>query len=100
MESFQVVVNNDNDCDIRKELLRVKIYLGKLEERLGKTYSLGLYNTYVLIPYKEHKIDGVKGYLVLDNLGNEVQVTIKILSNKGVEIFSNVNMNNLTITLF
>jgi hypothetical protein len=63
-------------------------------------YKAPLYGYTTTIYQYNHKISSIRGTLVLDQDGNQVFISIKILSDQSVQCTSNIDMTNLTLYLF
>ena len=68
--------------------------------KLGFVYKQELSGFQVIIQQIKHTLIIIRGYLVVDSAGNEVEIHFKLLSSFGVEITSNIDMTGLTIYLF
>lgn len=63
-------------------------------------YKVALSGLIFTVQQYVHKINNIRGSLVLDSDGNEVFVHIRILSDQSVEVTSNIDMTGLTLYLF
>jgi len=78
-------------------------------QRLNELQNL-IYNPYFKVVMNDvlsygvsqsvHKLSGIRGVTILDPLGNEVETSVIISSNKNVYISSNISLNNSTLIIF
>ena len=89
-----------NTCDSHYQLcLRLNEIQAQLY-KLGFVYSQSLSGLQVMINQTQHRLSVIKGYLVLDASGNQIDIHFRTFSNLQVEITSNIDMTGLTLYLF
>lgn len=84
------------------EICNINNKIDAIQKQLYKsTYSTKLPEGLVaFIPPYKHNLTQIKGYIVFNPEGEEIEVSFKILSDKSVQIESNISLLSCKLILF